>query len=155
MFFNSYGSKTSTTSLKNHLTNHGIYDEAMNPKKRETIKSFFTPTPKTAKLSSSIMSPTMKFNFTRQIALMYALDQAPFNIVNKKGCRLFCQLNNINIEQFSNERHVAQAGLSDIYEFCMLEMKKNLQQAPEYATLVLDCTTDNYRQRAFINFLVV
>jgi hypothetical protein len=38
MFFNSYGSKTSTSSLKNHLTNHGIYDEAMNPKKSETIK---------------------------------------------------------------------------------------------------------------------
>jgi hypothetical protein len=67
---------------------------------------------------------------------MCALDQAPFNIVNTKGVRLFCQLNNINIEQFPNGKHVAQAGLSDIYEFCMLEVKKILQQAPEYAALV-------------------
>jgi hypothetical protein len=94
----------------------------MIPKKRETIKSFFTPTPKTEKASSNILSPTMKFTFTRQIALMCALDQAPFNIVNTKGFRLFCKLNNINIEQFPNE---STSRLSDIYEFYMLEVKKN------------------------------
>jgi hypothetical protein len=49
MFFNSYGSKTSTSSLKNHLTNNGIYDEAMNPKKRRYYRKKFTPTPKQQK----------------------------------------------------------------------------------------------------------
>jgi hypothetical protein len=127
----------------------------MNKKKKETIKSFFTPMAKTSQPKAVNRAPAvMKFTFTRQIALMCALDQAPFSIVNKTGFRLFCQMNNIDVDQFPTERHVAQAGLSDVYEYCLVEVRKILSQAPEYAALVLDCSTDKYRQRAFINYKI-
>jgi hypothetical protein len=138
----SYGSKTATSSLKNHLTNHGIYEETIN-KKKGSHQNFSRPK------AANRAPATMKFTFTRKIALMCALDQASFNMVNKKGFRLFCQMNNIDIDQFPNvnsERHVAQAGLSDVYEFCLVEVRKILSQAPEFAALVLDCSTDKYGQ---------
>ena len=132
----------------------------VDAKKQMNIKTMMTSSHEQSKLTSVVKIKNCskdreeKFKKTREIAIMCALDFTPFSISQKPGFKLFCELNNININNLPTSRNVAETGLCDIYAFCLKEIKLILENGPTHMSFVMDCWTDNFKRRSYINYKV-
>jgi len=109
-------------------------------------------TEKTASTNNNVKSK--KYVLARQLAILCALDFEPFSITSRNGFRLFCKANSIDIDILPSERTIAENALPDVYNVCIQEIKTILKLAPKNVALVMDCWTDNYRGRSFVNYKV-
>jgi hypothetical protein len=152
-FIFSYATNTSTCTLRQHLdTVHNILADSSNEdKKQRTITEIMTG----ARPKSSVQNQTdnaKKFVLVRQLAIMCAVDQKPFQTIANKGFQQLLKWHNVT--NLPDPRTVATTGLSDVYSFCKKEVVQILEEAPQHMALVLDCATDPYKQRALINYKV-
>lgn len=104
--------------------------------------------------SNNRTCPKEKYRFARQLALMCALDARPFEVSKREGFQSFCTNNAINVLSLPNPTTIATIGLNDTYNMYVTEIKKIFEKAPMHICLVVDCWTDNYKRRPYINMKV-
>jgi hypothetical protein len=73
-------------------------------------------------------------------------------MVQNTGFQLFCTWHGIDTKTLPDPRKIANVGLADVYNFCIDQLKKMIKEAPNHAALLMDCSTDNFRRRAHINY---
>jgi hypothetical protein len=70
-------------------------------------------------------------------------------MVQNTGFQLFCTWHGIDTKTLPDPRNIANVGLADVYNFCIEQLKKMIKEAPNHAALLMDCSTVNFRRRAF------
>jgi hypothetical protein len=126
-------------------------DSANEAKKQGIVENIFTKCASASAVSSKSKADE-KSILARQIAVFCALDHMPFSITESKGFQLFCKWNNIN--NLPTRKTISDHALTDIYVFCMKQIKEILSTAPKNISLVLDCSSDNHRHNSYINYRV-
>lgn len=60
----------------------------------------------------------------------------------------------IDPKTLPDPRSIAETGPTDVYEFCLNDVKSMLKTAPKTIALTLDCWTNNCVKRSFVNYKV-
>jgi hypothetical protein len=146
-----YSSKTATGSLRQHLSVHNISVNSRNENKKQlTIAKMFSSASGfgTKNAAEKKTDADLKFQITRELAIVSALDFSPFTMVQNTGFQLFCTWHGIDTKTLPDPRNITNVGLADVYNFCIDQLKKMIKEAPNHAALLMDCSTDNFRRRA-------
>jgi hypothetical protein len=70
----------------------------------------------------------LKFQITRELAIVSALNFSPFSMVS--GFQLFCTWHGIDTKTLPDPRNIANVGQSDVYNFCIDQLKKMILTTP-------------------------
>ena len=155
-----YKRKVSTGNLITHLkVNHEGEEETKRAFKLEMKKDLLTQrrspfaalygTPR----SNASMNSDAKYVLGRDLALLCAQDNLPFNIVNGRGFSQFCAKYDIvaGAEDLPSERNIAISCLQDIYDATFTTVKKIIGNRAEFRSgaMAMDIWTDNHRHLSY------
>lgn len=125
-------------------------------KSQQTIAQMFSKGSGSGQIqkSNSQNGREKKYVLCRQLVVLCALDFEAFNISERKGFRQFCEWNGINPLNFPTPTNIADTGLNDVYCFSRDCVQIMLKESPKVISLVMDCWTDNFKRRSFVNYRV-